>query len=48
MARVLVLAVFVVFIGAVRGADLTYLTDEDFEEFVQNNKFVLVEFYAPW
>ena len=48
MAHVLVLSVFVAFLGGVRGGDVTFLTDKDFEEFVQAHEFVLVEFYAPW
>lgn len=28
--------------------DVEVLTDSNFEEFIKNNKKVLVKFYAPW
>ena len=46
MVHVLVLSVFVAFLGGVRGGDVTFLTDKDFEEFVQAHEFVLIS--GPW
>jgi thiol-disulfide isomerase/thioredoxin len=44
----LILTLFISIIQCDESSNVKVLTTDNFEEFMKNNEYVLVEFYAPW